>query len=160
MAPLIVEVIVTLIARIVFPWPDAVRIGLAVMFMFTGASHFSSLRTDLAAMIPPPFTGSVGIVYVTGVLELAGAVGLLVPKIYRVAALCLVVMLLALFPANVFAAANGVTLRGQAPTPLALRMPLQAFWIAMLWWSAVKSRDSVLAQYEVRSEERRVGKEC
>jgi hypothetical protein len=61
MAPLVVEVIVTVIARIVLPWPDAVRIGLAVMFMFTGASHFSSLRTDLAAMIPPPFTGAVWI---------------------------------------------------------------------------------------------------
>jgi uncharacterized membrane protein len=128
MAPLVVEVIVTVIARIVVPWPDAVRIGLAVMFMFTGASHFSSLRTDLAGMIPPPFTGAVWIVYVTGVLELAGAVALLVPKIYRIAALCLVVMLLALFPANVFAAANGVPLRGQPPPPLALRMPLQAFW--------------------------------
>jgi uncharacterized membrane protein len=149
MAPLVVEVIVTVIARIVLPWPDAVRIGLAVMFMFTGASHFSSLRTDLAAMIPPPFTGAVWIVYVTGMLELAGAVGLLVPKIYRIAALGLVVMLLGIFPANVFAAVHGVTLRGQPPTPLALRMPLQAFWMAMLWWSAVKSRESILPQYEV-----------
>ena len=149
MAPLFVQLVVTVIARVRMPWPDAVRVGLAVMFMFTGASHFSSLKTDLAAMIPPPFTGTLWIIYVTGLLELAGAVGLLVPKIYRIAALCLVVMLLAIFPANVFGAANGVMLRGQPPTPLALRMPLQAFWMAMLWWSAVKSRASVLPEYEV-----------
>jgi hypothetical protein len=35
------------------------------------------------------------------------------------------------------------------PTPLALRMPLQAFRMAMLWWSAVKSRERILPQCEV-----------
>ena len=45
MAPLIVQVIATLIARVRVPWRDAARIGLAVMFVFTAASHFSSRST-------------------------------------------------------------------------------------------------------------------
>ena len=118
------------------------------MFMFTGASHFSSMKTDLAAMVPPPLTGALWVIYITGVLELAGAAGLLVPGINRLAALCLVVMLLAMFPANVFAAVNGVTLRGQPATALWLRTPLQAFWIAMLWWSASRSRPNVVTRYD------------
>ena len=146
MAPLLVQLIVTMIARVRLPWRDAARVGLALMFMFTAGSHFSTMKTDLAAMIPPPLTGAVWVIYITGVLELAGASGLLVPKIKRLAALCLIVMLLAMFPANVFAAVNGVTLRGQPATALWLRTPLQAFWIAMLGWSASRSRPNAVTR--------------
>ena len=138
MAPLIVEVVATLLARARLGWRDAVRVGLAVMFLFTAASHFSGMKTDLAAMIPPPLTGALWVVYVTGVLEALGAIGLLVPRVSRLAGVCLVILLVAMFPANVYAALHGVTLRGQPATDLWLRAPLQAFWIAALVWSAVR----------------------
>jgi uncharacterized membrane protein len=50
------------------------------MFLFTAASHFSSLKYDLAAMIPPPLTGALWMIYLTGVLEALGAIGLLLPR--------------------------------------------------------------------------------
>ena len=103
MAPLIVQILSMLVARAFTNWRDAARIGLAVMFAFTASSHFSSLSHDLAAMIPPPFTGSLWVIYVTGVLELAGAIGLLTRKWRRRAAICLALLLIALFPANVYA---------------------------------------------------------
>jgi uncharacterized membrane protein len=136
MAPLIVQIATTLVARWFVPWKDAVRIGMAVMFVFTGASHFSSLRHDLAAMIPPPLTGSLLLVYLTGVLEIVGALGLLT-RWRGQAAIFLVVLLLALFPANVYAAVEGLTLGGAPATALWLRTPLQLFWMATLWWSTV-----------------------
>jgi len=137
MAPLIVQIAATLAARWFRPWRDAVRVGLAAMLAFTAASHFSPLRFDLAAMIPPPFTGNMAIIYVTGLLELAGAVGLVLRRTRRAAAACLIALLVAMFPANAWAALNDVRLGGSAATPLWLRTPLQIFWIAALAWSGL-----------------------
>ena len=137
MAPLIVQIVSTLLARAFVSWRDAARIGLAMMFLFTAGSHVSSLKYDLAAMIPPPMTGALWVIYVTGVLEAAGAVGLLTWRWRRPAAWGLMALLVAMFPANVYAALSGVTLGGVAATPLWLRTPVQIFWIGLLWWSTV-----------------------
>ena len=137
MAPLIVQIVSTLLARWFVGWKDAARIGLAVMFLFTAGSHFSSLKYDLAAMIPPPFTGALWVIYLTGLLEMAGAIGLLTSRLRRPAAWGLAALLVALFPANVYAALTGVTLGGAAATPLWLRAPLQVFWLAVLWTSSL-----------------------
>jgi uncharacterized membrane protein len=140
MAPLVVQILSTLLARWFMGWRDAGRIGLAVMFLFTAASHFSRLKYDLAAMIPPPLTGALWVIYLTGVLEAVGAIGLLIPRLRRPAALGLLALLIALFPANVYAALNGVTLGGAAATPLWFRAPLQMFWIAVLWQTSLARR--------------------
>ena len=137
MAPMIVLALVTLIARIFRPWPDAARIGLAVMFVFTATAHFNSMKHDLAAMIPPPLTGALWLIYLTGLMEIAGAIGLLIPRFRTAAAIGLVLMLVALFPANIYAALNDVPLRGNAPTPLWLRTPMQLLWMALLWWTSI-----------------------
>lgn len=137
MVPLIVQIITTLVARRRVSWRAAARFGMAAMLLFTATSHFLPMKSDLAAMIPPPFTGAMWIIYVTGVLEAAGAIGLLIPGLRRAAGLCLIILLLAMFPANVYAALEGLTIRGAAATPLWLRMPLQLFWMMVLWWSAV-----------------------
>ena len=136
MIPLVVQLVVTLLSLFVVTWRDAARIGMAALFVFTGVSHFSRLKRDMAAMIPPPLTGRLWIIYVTGVLELAGAVGLLVTPLRRLAAWGLIGLLAAMFPANVYAAIRGVKLAGRSATPLAYRTPLQIFWIGALWWSA------------------------
>ena len=139
MVPMIVLFGSALIARIFVPWKDAARIGMAVMVIFTAISHFApSISRDLAAMIPPPLTGAMWVIYVTGVLEIAGAIGLLTRRYRRAAAICLVLLLIAMFPANVYAAMAGVPLRGAAATPLWLRTPMQLFWIALLWWTSIR----------------------
>jgi uncharacterized membrane protein len=140
MAPLIVQVVATVVARVFTGWRDAARLGLAVMMLFTAASHFSSLRYDMAAMIPPPLTGSLWVIYATGVLEMAGAVGLLTRRFRRPAALCLAALLLAMFPANVYASLSGVTLNGAAATTLWIRAPLQILWVAMFVRIGMESR--------------------
>ena len=145
MAPLFVQIVATLSARLFTSWREAARIGIAIMLLFTGISHFSTLKHDLAAMIPPPFTGSLSLIYLTGVLEIAGAAGLLTRVLRTKAAWSLAGMMLALFPANVYAALAGVTLGGQPATSLWIRGPLQILWFATLLWVARRGESTRIA---------------
>jgi uncharacterized membrane protein len=116
-------------------WQSAVRYALAVMFVFTASAHFNKMKHDLARMIPPYFPRPLLVVYITGVLELLGAAGLVLPQFHRLAGICLIALLVGMFVANVNAAQKGVTLRGKTATPLWLRTPMQIFFTALLWWS-------------------------
>ncbi|MFI9011380.1 DoxX family protein [Actinosynnema sp. NPDC053489] len=134
MAPLIVLVVVTGLARLAGlavawfdSWPHAVAVGLAAMFLLTGSAHFTGPRRDrLVAMVPPGLPNAAGLVTLTGVLELAGAVGLLVPPTSRVAAACLAVLLVVMFPANVHAARAGT---GVKTMPLPVRTLVQLVFL-------------------------------
>ena len=117
---------------------EAGRIALVIMFLFTGFSHFSSLKHDFAAMIPAPLPNDLWVIYLTGVFEIAGAVGLLIPRTRRLAGICLVLLLVARFPANVNAIINGMPLGGSAPTSLRVRAPMQLLYIGMVWWTSIK----------------------
>lgn len=86
-------------------WPEAIAVGLAAMFVMTGVAHFvNPLRRDMIAIVPPALPAPATLVTVTGVLELAGAAGLLYPPTRVAAAVCLFLLMLAMFPANVYAA--------------------------------------------------------
>jgi uncharacterized membrane protein len=120
-------------------WRDTGRIALVVMFLFTGFSHFSSLKHDFAAMIPAPLPNGLWVIYLTGLFEIAGAVGLLIPRTRKLAGICLMLLLVALFSANVNAALNEIPLRGEAATPLWIRTPMQLLFIGMVWWTSIKA---------------------
>lgn len=144
MAPLIVMIAAWLVGRLmgsvgVLPqadsWTGALRIALAMMFMFTAVSHFHPrTRPDLIRMVPEGLPAPALAVTATGVLELLGAVGLLVPEAMTAAAYGLMALLVAMFPANIHAARKGLMIAGRRATPLLWRLPLQLFWIAALWW--------------------------
>lgn len=86
-------------------WPSAVAVGLAAMFVVTGIAHFvNPLRRDMISIVPPPLPAPALLVTITGVLELVGAAGLLYPPTRVAAAVCLFVLMMAMFPANVYAA--------------------------------------------------------
>ena len=86
-------------------WPEAIAVGLAAMFVMTGVAHFvNPLRRDMIAIVPPALPAPGILVTATGVLELAGAIGLLYPPTRTAAAVCLFLLMLAMFPANVYAA--------------------------------------------------------
>ena len=120
-------------------WRDAARLALVIMFLFTGFSHFSTLKHDLAAMIPAPLPNGLWVIYLTGLFEIAGAMGLLIPKTRKLAGMCLVLLLVGLFSANVNAALNEIPLRGEAATPLWIRTPTQLLYIGMVWWTSIKA---------------------
>lgn len=118
-------------------WHDSVRFALAVMFLFASVAHFNRMKHDLARMIPPLLPNPLLIVTVTGLLEVAGAIGLMLPHhAHRIAAWCLIALLAIMFQGNIHAARAGITLRGKPVTALWLRVPMQLLFIALLWWSA------------------------
>jgi len=118
-------------------WPSATRVGLAAMLLFTARAHFTAIRHDLARMVPPAIPHPMEFVYFTGVCEILGAFGLLVPRVRAAAALALIVLFVALLPANIHAARAGLTLRGKPVTPLALRVPMQILFVALTAWAGV-----------------------
>jgi uncharacterized membrane protein len=86
-------------------WPKAAAVGLAAMFVMTGIAHFvNPLRRDMIAIVPPRLPAPGVLVTITGVLELVGAVGLLYPPTRIAAAVCLFLLMVLMFPANVYAA--------------------------------------------------------
>jgi uncharacterized membrane protein len=90
------------------------------------------------------------IIYLSGLFEIAGAIGLLIPQTRRLAGLALVLLLVAQFPANVNAALNGIPLGGEPPTPLWLRTPMQVLFIAMVWWTSISARQEKKASESAR----------
>lgn len=85
-------------------WPSAIAIGLAAMFVVTGIAHFvNPLRRDMISIVPPRLPSPGLLVTITGVLELVGAAGLLYPPTRVAAAVCLFVLMLVMFPANIYA---------------------------------------------------------
>jgi uncharacterized membrane protein len=108
------------------------------MFCFTAAAHFNSMRPDMIAMVPPFVPNPALMVTFTGICEILGAIGLLIPRTRRLAAIALIVMLIAILPANIHAAQAGVTLRGAPATPLVPRIALQGLFIGLLWWCGVR----------------------
>jgi uncharacterized membrane protein len=110
-------------------WVTSLRIALAAMFLLTAWAHFGAMRGDLIRMVPPVFPRPDLVVTLTGIAEIAGAAGLLLPRTAPWAAGCLAALLVAMFPANVHAALQGVTLDGRAPTPLVLRTLLQVAFV-------------------------------
>ena len=85
-------------------WQHSALYALAVMFVFTATAHFNKMKHDLARMIPAYFPRPLLIVYITGVLELLGAAGLVLPQFRRLSGICLIALLVGMFIANVNAA--------------------------------------------------------
>lgn len=146
MAPLVVMLVAWAIARAIgasgrapaaATTVGALRFALAIMFLFTATTHYlPATRPDLVRMVPPMLPFPEHLVTLTGILELAGAIGLLIPRTTSLAAYCLAVLLVAMFPANAYAAFAGVDFMGREASPLIWRLPLQLLWIAALVWVA------------------------
>ena len=88
--------------------PTDLRGGLAVMFLLTGGAHLVGLRGELVEMVPPWLPAPELLVTLTGFAELAGAVGLLWCRTATPAAAGLTLLMILMFPANVYAATSGL----------------------------------------------------
>ena len=116
-------------------WQASARDALSLMLMFTGVSHFTSMKEDFVRMMPAWIPRPRGMVYFTGVCEIAGAIGLLLPEFRHAAAYALIIFFVAILPANIHAARAGITLRGKPATSLWLRIPMQILFIAIAFWA-------------------------
>ena len=121
-------------------WAASARYALATMFLFTSTAHFTKMKHDLVRMVPGGFSHPLAVVYLTGVCEVLGAIGILLPPFRRAAGVCLMLFLVAIFPANWKAAREGVLLRGKSPTALWLRIPMQILFLVLTWWATQPAR--------------------
>ena len=114
--------------------------GLALFFAAAGVAHF--VQTDaFAAIVPPLLPFPRFIVQVTGAMELAFAVGLVVPRWRAATGWLLSAFLLCVLPANIYMAVADIPLGGRALPGWALwvRVLLQFPLIALVLW-ACRSR--------------------
>ncbi|HLH09725.1 MAG TPA: DoxX family protein [Terriglobales bacterium] len=129
MQPLIVLVVVFLLLIFPLGWWTALRIALAAMFLLGASAHWGKRRPDLIRMVPAALPRPDLLVTFTGICEILGAAGLLIPKVAPFAALGLSLLLIALFPANIRAAREAVTIGGRPVTPLPARTVIQLIFL-------------------------------
>ena len=128
--------ILTLVDRVT-EWKIApakrARVGLTVFFLFTAIGHFARTE-EMAAMLPPAVGYRTMLIYVTGVLEGLGAIGVWIRRLTKLTGICLILMLIGILPANIYSAINQIDFGGHAAGPayLLVRAPFQLF---VIWWT-------------------------
>lgn len=112
------------------------RFVMAAAMIVVGVAHFAS-PTPFVRIVPSFLPAPLMLVYVSGLFEILGGVGLLVPRTRRAASIGLIALYVAVFPANINMAVNDISLDGvnHAP-PLVLwgRLPFQVLFIVWAWW--------------------------
>ena len=103
-------------------------------FFFGGIAHFVFTATEMG-IVPPWLPAHLLLVLISGGFELLGAAGILIPRLRPVAGLGLVLLTIAVTPANIFMWRHAAQFPGIPETLLALRLPFQAVLIAAIWWS-------------------------
>lgn len=105
---------------------------LAIFMTCMGLAHLVWPAWFVRAM-PPWLPWHLGLVYLSGVFEIAGGVGLTIPRVRVAAAWGLIALFVAVFPANVHMALHSEVVPA-APWLLWARLPFQALFIAWAWW--------------------------
>ncbi len=120
------------------------RVGIALVFAFTGVGHFIKTAA-MTQMLPSWVPMRTPLVYITGVFELLAAAAILITPLSRHAGLVLCVFLLLLVPSNIYAAWQRVDFGGHAsgPSYLLVRIPLQLFLMGWIYWFAVKQHANI-----------------
>jgi uncharacterized membrane protein len=113
------------------------RVILAVSIIIVGITHFA-VPEPYVKIMPPQLPYPLGLVYLSGFYEILGGIGLLVPPVSQAAAWGLILLFIAVFPANINMAVNHIKIEtipySDSPWVQAIRLPFQAVFIAWAWW--------------------------
>lgn len=150
MKPLLVLIITFVVASVAI-WmspggPDhalAGRIAMSVMLLFTAMGHFK-FRDGMSRMLPAFIPGARSIVTATGVMEIAGAIGLHIPSLRELTGWLVILFFILILPANIFAALRRLNYEtgahdGPGPRYLWFRIPMQAMLIGWVYLCAIIS---------------------
>lgn len=121
---------------------------LGAFFLLAGVNHFA-MPKPYRKIVPPGFGDPELVVAISGVAEVLGGAGALLPRTRRLAGLWLVALLAAVFPANVYMALRPERFASIPRIALFARLPLQPL---MMWWvwRATRSSDADTAMFETR----------
>jgi uncharacterized membrane protein len=139
MVPLIVLVVSFAAFRLVgvwvpylSDWQISLRAALGMMFLLTASAHWGRRRPDLIRMVPPAFGDGGKWVTLTGIAELLIAVGLQVPTAAMPVAVFAATMLVCIFPANMKAAREKLTIAGRPVPGFGVRLAIQVVFLGSL----------------------------
>lgn len=113
---------------------EILRAVLSIAIIIVGITHF--IKPDEYAKIVPPPLPAYAMVYLSGVFEILGGIGLAIPLVSVAAAWGLIALFIAVFPANLYQAFNSIPIEGIPHHPVLywVRLPFQAVLIAWAWW--------------------------
>ncbi len=126
--------------RFIAGTPDpflAGNIAMSVMLVLTAIGHFAFVK-GMELMMPPFIPFKAAIVYITGIIEIMAAAGLLIPSLQLLTAYLLILFFILVLPVNLYAAARHVdyqnaTHEGPGLSYLWFRIPFQLFLIAWVY---------------------------
>ena len=115
------------------------RVILGALFVVAGVLHF--LRPAMyVKIIPDWLPAHEALVYISGIGEILGGLGFIVRRTAVIAGWGLILLLIAVFPANINMAAKADQFPMIPPIVLMLRLPLQFVVIGLVWWCISKLR--------------------
>jgi len=109
------------------------RIVLGILFIFASIFHFTAADTELQ-LIPPFLPWRRAALYITGIFEFLGGIGVLIPRFQSLAGQGLAALLVAIFPANMYHTFERKRFQGLTASPLyhLVRWPMQG---VLIWWA-------------------------
>jgi uncharacterized membrane protein len=118
------------------------RIAMSAMLIFTAVAHFTFTK-GMAMMLPDFIPYKIEIIYLTGIIEIAAAIGLFIPGFRVVTGWLLIAFFVMILPANIYAAIKQVdiekgTFDGNGLSYLWLRIPMQVLFIVWTYFSTIK----------------------
>ncbi|WP_345272187.1 DoxX family protein [Flaviramulus aquimarinus] len=118
------------------------RIAMSIMLVFTAIGHFVFTK-GMSMMIPEFIPFKEKFVYITGVFEILLAIGLLIPNLKVISGWTLIIFLLLMLPANIYASINNLnyqkgTFDGNGLAYLWFRIPLQILFIIWTYISTIR----------------------
>ena len=109
---------------------------MGVFYTFGGIMHF--VQPDVyMPMMPPYLPLHLDLIYLSGLAEIIVGVGVLIPSTRRIAAWAMILLLIAIFPANLHIALYNVPVFGAeegAGIFNWIRLPIQGVLILWAWW--------------------------
>jgi uncharacterized membrane protein len=136
-----ISLLIIYVLQGIFDFTLAGRISMSSMLAFTAVGHFAFTK-GMSMMIPPFVPFKTKIVYLTGIIEIIAAVGLLIPDFKILTAWLLIVFFILILPANIYAGIKHVdyqkaSFSGKGFSYLWFRVPLQILFIIWTYLSAI-----------------------
>ena len=128
------DVIVTILALPRNHLKAFALISAALSYIVVGVLHFTH-QDFFVSMMPPYLPLHVELVWLSGVFEILGGIGLLVPKTRRFSSFGIIALLFAVYPANIHMMLHPELFSDVgSPAMLYARMPFQFVFMAWAWW--------------------------
>ena len=110
---------------------------MSLFYIGAGINHFLNPEWYVR-IVPPILPFKTAIVYISGLFELILGVLLVFPKTRFIAGWGLIVLLLVIFPANIYVALTQGEAMDTTPMIAWTRLPFQFIFIAIAYWHSKK----------------------